>query len=205
MVARETTDDEQTQGNKTSTSYSSRHTGEFHDSLPLPILEISKDKMLKCMQDSAKPVRTSFFNPESPQACVLLAFGFPNSLLDDGSNWSKGYVGFPPSVVHADEPNFKREGNPTNATRRASNLTEEHSDSDIDSVREPLALDETSRSILIEEITAADEEEEQHGAPQDNVLEECASSPVDLTDSDNQKHIEKEKDTPETSDESKST
>lgn len=204
MVARESMDDEQTPRNISSTSYSSRHTGEFHDSLPLPILEISKDKMLKCMQESTKPMRTSFFNPESPQACVLLAFGFPNSLLNDGSNWSKGFVGFPPSTVHTGESDFNHDASPTNGTL-ASNPAEEHSDLDVDSVREPLALDGTSKSILIEEITIADDKEERHGAPQDNVLQESTSSPVDLVDSDNQRNIEKKEDTPETSDESKST
>nr|XP_031825309.1 trichohyalin-like [Nomia melanderi] len=191
MVATGNTDDERRPGDRSSTVYSSRHTGEFHDSLPLPILELPKDKMLRCMRESAKPVHTPFFDPESPQACVLLAFGFPNSLLDDGSNW-KGYVGFPPSAS-----DFKREANGT----RASNPTEEHSDSDVDSIREPLALDGTSKSILIEEITTADEEEH---APQDNV-EERTSSPVDLVDSDNRKSIEEKEGPPENSDESKST
>ncbi|XP_078035643.1 uncharacterized protein LOC144469345 isoform X2 [Augochlora pura] len=145
-----------------------RHTGEFHDSLPLPLpeLEISSDGTLsmnaleRVHDDAKKPLlslkpNTMSFDLKSPETCVLLTFDFPKNLQLNGDalNWSKTSVDLSSCIKH----DF-RDMDKSNADSFAG----ERTNADIDDIREPLALDKTSKSILIEEILTDDEEEEEH-------------------------------------------
>ncbi|XP_054010998.1 uncharacterized protein LOC128893793 [Hylaeus anthracinus] len=176
--SKETEDEEQLMNEKetqqidTSMSASMRHTGEFHDSLPLPLFEVSKSNL------SAKDVRAlksmpvnpwftlepnaPCFSSQSPRANVFLAFDFSNPFqsVEDKADGSKYYLNFPPCFVHVehafDESN-------ANDDASVASLTEKMVDSNIDDVLEPLAIDEPPKSLLIEEIP--NDEEEQQPTP----------------------------------------
>ncbi|XP_076659698.1 uncharacterized protein LOC143363007 [Halictus rubicundus] len=173
-----------------------RHTGEFHDSLPLPLplpfpvpvreSEMSKVRISpmnatvhaleRIRDDPVKPSLTpkpdiSSFHYESPDTCVLLAFDLPKSLqlIENASNWSTSCVNMPSYIVRVDR-DFDGD--------KVNSLAGERSDSDVNDIREPLALDRTSNSIVIEEILTDDEEEKErsHASRSDDAVDESASS-----------------------------
>ncbi|XP_043255188.1 dentin sialophosphoprotein-like [Colletes gigas] len=140
-----------------STSSNLRHTGEFHDSLPLPLFEVSKgqlstkDMRMNNMRETRNPWFTlepgaSCFDSESPRAGVFFAFDFSNAFrpVETKPDDSKYYLNFPPCIVRVE--------------RSFDDATIKPVDSD--DIREPLALDEPPKSLFIEEILDIDEEKQ---------------------------------------------
>ncbi|XP_076638240.1 uncharacterized protein LOC143350199 [Colletes latitarsis] len=148
-----------------STSINLRHTGEFHDSLPLPLFEVSKGQLstkdvraLNNTRETTNPwfslePGASCFNSESPRAGVFFAFDFSNAFrpVETKPDDSKYYLNFPPCIVRVE-----RSFDETNAT--SDDTTIKLVDSD--DIREPLALDEAPKSLFIEEILDVDQEKQ---------------------------------------------
>lgn len=175
------------QGNRGKPIANLWHTGEFHDSLPLPFIEISKSPPAMNVYD-LKPVNREktddrFTSPTDLYAedrgCRRIdrnipVFGYKFSpttaprgidilenlsLFINESNWSKlSLNASSPIVIHS-----KRvlEQVRTTDKDKSDPLVETSSNSDADDLREPLALDNTPRPIVIEEISDIDEREEQ--------------------------------------------
>lgn len=156
----------------TTTTWSDlRQTGEFHDSLPLPLLEVARSGALS--KDASALTRvykhcepdTPTFASESPRASVLCSCTVHLSetlrLVGNDSGWSSPYSKLPVCVVlsGSDDRTVPR------FVRRIVNSATEDGTTDESLVREPLALvDSTPKSILIEEISNSDEGEE-HAPP----------------------------------------
>ncbi|XP_076667484.1 uncharacterized protein LOC143368544 [Andrena cerasifolii] len=150
-----------------------RQTGEFHDSLPLPLLEVARSGTLS--KDASALTRVykhcepdaPTFASESPRASVLCSCTVDLSetlrLIGNGSDWSRPYSKLPVCVVLSGSDNCTV---PRFVTRIVNSATEDGT-TDASLVREPLALvDSTPESIVIEEIPNSDEEKEQ--APAQN-------------------------------------
>ncbi|XP_071868319.1 uncharacterized protein [Bombus fervidus] len=175
------------QGNRSKPIASLWHTGEFHDSLPLPFVEISKSLSATNVYD-LKPVNREKtddrFTPSTnlyaeDRECKRIGrnipfFGykftpttaprgidiFENlSLFINESNWSKlSLNASSPIIIHS-----KRvlEQVRTTDEDESDSLVGTSSNSDADDLREPLALDNTPQPIVIEEISDIDERGEQ--------------------------------------------
>lgn len=175
------------QGNRDKPIAGSWHTGEFHDSLPLPFIEISKSFSAMNVYD-LKPVNQEktgdcFTSPTNLHAedrgCRRIDrnipfFGykfsptttprgidiFENlSLFINELNRSKlSLNASSPIIIHS-----KRvlEQVHTTDKDKSDSLIGTSSNSDADDLREPLALDNTPQPIVIEEISDINEREEQ--------------------------------------------
>lgn len=175
------------QGNRDKPIAVSWHTGEFHDSLPLPFIEISKSLSAMNVYD-LKPVNHEktddcFTSPTNLYAedreyrridrnIPFFGYKFPPtttprgidifenlSLFINELNWSKLSLNVSsPIIIHS-----KRvlEQVHTTDKDKSDPLVGTSSNSDADDLREPLALDNTPQPIVIEEISDIDEREEQ--------------------------------------------
>ncbi|KAK1118473.1 hypothetical protein K0M31_015170 [Melipona bicolor] len=162
----------------------SRHTGEFHDSLPLPFIETSKYMLVhrsKPALQTTDDCRLTFpanlyseiqectgtFNvPSLRQAYRKLSPTvvdiFENfHLLVDASNWNQLSSNTSPCVIRVGHASDQVH----NTTDKAGSIpifeTSLSPNSDPDDHREPLALDNTPQPIIIEEISNIDQAEEQ--------------------------------------------
>ena len=158
----------------------SRHTGEFHDSLPLPFIETSKYMLVHrskpalqttddCLTFPANLYSeiqgcTGIFNVPSLRHCHKLSPTvvdiFENfHLLVNASNWSQLSSNTSPCIIRVGHASDQ-----VHATDKADSIpifeTSFNSD-DPDDLREPLALDSTPQPIIIEEISSVDQGEEQ--------------------------------------------
>lgn len=160
----------------------SRHTGEFHDSLPLPFVETSKYMLVHrskpalqttddCLAFPANLYSeiqecTGTFNvPSLRQAYRKLSPTvvdiFENfHLLVDASNWNQLSSNTSPCIIRVGHASDH-----VRTTDKAGSIpifeTSLSPNSDPDDHREPLALDNTPQPIIIEEISNIDRDEEQ--------------------------------------------
>ncbi|CAL7949737.1 unnamed protein product [Xylocopa violacea] len=157
-----------------------RHTGEFHDSLPLPFIELPRNVSAvdnytletvcetrnnhDCdLQPGISENRkcTSAFNMtpidtnSSPYTIDLLE---ECPLLDNKQDWTKLPLNVSRCIIRFEH--LRSDETRTNVQTAAPPLAETSLRSDdADDVREPLALDNTPKPIIIEEILDVDEEE----------------------------------------------
>ncbi|KOX75296.1 hypothetical protein WN51_14250 [Melipona quadrifasciata] len=160
----------------------SRHTGEFHDSLPLPLIETSKYMLVHASKPALRTADdcltfpanlyseiqecTGTFNvPSLRQAYRKLSPTvvdiFENfHLLVDASNWNQSSSNTSPCIIRVGHASDQ-----VHTTDKAGSIpifeTSLSPNSDPDDHREPLALDNTLQPIVIEEISNIDQGEEQ--------------------------------------------
>ncbi|XP_076165649.1 uncharacterized protein LOC143145800 [Ptiloglossa arizonensis] len=175
-----------------------RQTGEFHDSIPLPVFEIPKSKMSAKGTHALKNMRETnpwftldpsapCFGSETPQAGVFFAFDLSNSFrsVDNPSDGSKYYLNFPPCIVR-----MERAFNETNAPSDATVVPlAETDDTNIDDLREPLALDEPPKSLLIEEISTDENQPTSDSCSNKNRQGNRNDRSIDRTHTDNDPNL----------------
>lgn len=153
-----------------------RHTGEFHDSLPLPFVEISKNILFTenvCALKSIHRTTNDITTLTLPNATVSSGVTLFDSsritnprgidilknftLFVNKSNWTES-----PSQ-NASSPILDHEFDQADTTEQilVPRVEETSTDFNIDDIREPLAIDNTPRPIIIEEIANIDEEKEE--------------------------------------------
>lgn len=182
-------------------SVGARHTGEFHDSLPLPFIEIPKSVPSMMNIYDLKAVyqgvdgrvdlpgnimgnrsytripSTTFSNYKSSPITVPCGIGFLKNfnLLVHKSDWTELPLNTSPCVIRIDHM-FEEAGTINKAVvplaKRSSNV-------DTDDLREPLALDNSPKPIVIEEISDCDNGNEQmlpfYKADNENLTKETSS------------------------------
>lgn len=153
-----------------------RHTGEFHDSLPLPFVEISKNILFTenvCALKSIHRTTNDITTLTLPNATVSSGVTLFDSsritnprgidilknftLFVNKSNWTES-----PSQ-NASSPILDHEFDQADTTEQilVPRVEETSTNFNIDDIREPLAIDNTPRPIIIEEIANIDEEKEE--------------------------------------------
>lgn len=153
-----------------------RHTGEFHDSLPLPFVEISKNILFTenvCALKSIHRTTNDITTLTLPNATVSSGVTLFDSsritnprgidilknftLFVNKSNWTES-----PSQ-NASSPILDHEFDQADTTEQilVPRVEETSTDFNIDDIREPLAIDNTPRPMIIEEIANIDEEKEE--------------------------------------------
>ncbi|OAD58384.1 hypothetical protein WN48_11347 [Eufriesea mexicana] len=163
-------------------SVSSRHTGEFHDSLPLPFIGIPRsvssmniydlkavhkttdgrvalpDNILRNRRYTRVP-STIFSDYKSSRTTVPRGIGFLKNfnLLVNKSDWTELPLNTSPCIIHIEQ--MFKEVHTTNKAVIPHAKT--NSDFDTDDLREPLALDNSQEPIIIEEISNLDNGNEQ--------------------------------------------
>ncbi|CAD1472757.1 unnamed protein product [Heterotrigona itama] len=161
-----------------------RHTGEFHDSLPLPLVETTSENIMLVCRSSKPALRTTddcelafpanpcsemiqpgctgIFNVPSPRCrsdelspTIVDIFENFHLLVNASSNWNRLSSNASPCVVRVGRaprqvPTTDEAGSTPIYQRRTS------FNSDPDDLREPLALDDAPRPVVIEEISNSD-------------------------------------------------
>lgn len=158
-----------------------RHTGEFHDSLPLPFVEISKNILFTENVCALKSIRRTtndiILTLPSNERYATVSSGvtlFDSSqitvprgidilknftLFVNKSNWTES------SPQNASSPILRidRAFDQAYTTEKilVPRVEETNMNLNIDDIREPLAIDNTPKPIIIEEIANIDEEKEE--------------------------------------------
>lgn len=153
-----------------------RHTGEFHDSLPLPFAEISKNILftenvcaLKSIHRTTNDI-TTLTLPNATLSSGVTLFDSSRITIPRGIDILKNFTLFvnksnwieSPSQ-NASSPILDHEFDQADTTETilVPRVEETSKDFNIDDIREPLAIDNTPRPIIIEEIANIDEEKEE--------------------------------------------
>ncbi|XP_043515200.1 uncharacterized protein LOC122531392 [Frieseomelitta varia] len=157
----------------------SRHTGEFHDSLPLPFIETSKYMLVHRSKPALQTTDDCLTFPANLyseiQGCTGI-FNVPSlhryhklsptvvdifenfHLLVNASNWNQLSSNTSPCIIRVGHASDQ-----VHTTDKAGTIPifEASFNSDPDDLREPLALDNTPRPVIIEEISSIDQGGEQ--------------------------------------------
>ncbi|XP_076756425.1 uncharacterized protein LOC143426709 [Xylocopa sonorina] len=160
-----------------------RHTGEFHDSLLLPLIELprnvstadnyvletvceTRDHVCNLQPDisenkkctsafSTTPIDTDSSQMSATPYTIDLLEKCP--LLDNKADWTKLPLNVSRCIIRFER--LRGDENHTNVQTAIPLPETSLSSNDTDDVREPLALDNTPKPVIIEEISDVDEEE----------------------------------------------
>ncbi|XP_017879601.1 nucleoprotein TPR-like [Ceratina calcarata] len=139
-----------------------RHTGEFHDSIPLPLIEFPRlvyrrTSMIDNEENASVPSMSSLdSNPELTVPYIIDLLGKYRSL--DKKPSLAGFINISPYIIRFE--NVLHEPQTVDKPVVSTAETSSSFSSDTDDLREPLALDNTPQPVIIEEITNDDEEKE---------------------------------------------